>query len=50
MEASALKELHVKDLSAFLRRKGIPVDFCKAFEGSLPPVPCLSQVDTFSFY
>lgn len=33
MDASALKKLHVKDLSDFLRGKGIPVDFCKAFEG-----------------
>ena len=35
MEGSALKKLCVKDLSKFLCEKGIPVDFCNAFEGTL---------------
>ena len=33
MDASAFKKFHVKDLSTFLREKGIPVDFCNVFEG-----------------
>lgn len=33
MDASAFKTLHVKDLSGFIREKGIPIDFCNALEG-----------------
>ncbi len=33
MDASSLKKLHVKEFSTFLCGKGIPGEFCKAFEG-----------------